>query len=320
MDLSASAAVDSELRSTAAAEAAPAVHPPGDGDEAVTRSPHAPVFVCVIVPFLQASSAAGSEVRRRRRRAGGGGSRAPAPVAAEEALHVAPSTDTAAGVSAQPDAVAGPPPAVEAAPSVPPAIPSSSAPVSRAGGGVRAPGRPAVANSRVSALVEETDVVGEVLSTSQSGGRFLSGAVESGDSVLKRTVFKEMPLDGALLSEKHPGIAALNFHYVCAGVFKQLSDSEPAHRTAVDSAVVSAQCTPGKYPSHPCDHLPPICNTHRSSSQFRKHFLRARGACVCGFCVCAGHVGRGWARPASYWIWKQHHSNISRHQQHQCPA
>ena len=67
---------------------------------------------------------------------------------------------------------------------------------------MRAQGRPVVATSRVSALVEDTDVVGEILSTSQSGGRFLSGAVESGDSVLKRTVFKEMPLDGALLKQR----------------------------------------------------------------------------------------------------------------------
>jgi hypothetical protein len=84
-----------------------------------------------------------------------------------------------------------------AEPQVPPSVESSSVPVSRAGGGFRAQGRPSVASSRVSALVEDTDVVGEIISTSQSGGRFLSGAVESGDSVLKRTVFKEMPLDGS---------------------------------------------------------------------------------------------------------------------------
>ena len=142
-----------------------------------------------------AGSAAGSDVRRRRRRGR-------APVLADDAVPVPQSGDTAAAVSAQPDAVTGPSPPVEAAPSVPPAIPSASAPISRAGGGVRAQGRPVVATSRVSALVEDTDVVGEILSTSQSGGRFLSGAVESGDSVLKRTVFKEMPLDGALLKQR----------------------------------------------------------------------------------------------------------------------
>ena len=83
-------------------------------------------------------------------------------------------------------------------PAAPPAVHSSSGPAPRAGGGARAQGRSAVASSRVSALVEDTDVVGEVVSTSQSGGRFLTVAVESGDSVLNRSVFKEMPLDGPL--------------------------------------------------------------------------------------------------------------------------
>ena len=138
--------------------------------------------------MLQASSVAGSEARRRRRRAGGGGVRAAVPAAAEDAVDHAQPGDPASGVAAA-HSLAGVTDAAQA-PRAPPAIQSLSAPA-------RALGRSAAGSSRVSALVEDTDVVGEVVSTSQSGIRVLSGALESGDSVLKRTVFKEMPLDGS---------------------------------------------------------------------------------------------------------------------------
>jgi hypothetical protein len=138
--------------------------------------------------LLQASSVAGSEARRRRRRAGGVGVRAAVPAAAEDAVDHAQPGDPASGVAAA-HSLAGVTDAAQA-PRAPPAIQSLSAPA-------RALGRSAAASSRVSALVEDTDVVGEVVSTSQSGIRVLSGALESGDSVLKRTVFKEMPLDGS---------------------------------------------------------------------------------------------------------------------------
>jgi hypothetical protein len=179
------------------AEPSPEVPPPAD-DEAVNALRYIPI-ISQQLTHLQASSAAGSEVRRRRRRAGGG-TKAAAPAAVENAesaseLGAGVSEPPADMVQAQRSAAAEP----STAPQVPAAIESASGPTSRSGGGVRAAGRALVSSSRVSSLVEETDVVGEIVSTSQSGGRFLSGAVESGDSVLKRTVFKEMPLDGLLL-------------------------------------------------------------------------------------------------------------------------
>jgi hypothetical protein len=170
---------------------------PAEGDEAV-------ILLEIIISVsngvhVQASSAAGSEVRRRRRRA---------KAASSDAAVTGPQPDdSAAGVVISSDAANSQSPIVEASasasavpisPPAPVATHSSSGPALRAGGGVRAQGRSALASSRVSALVEDADVVGEIIASSQSGGRFLSGAVESGDSVLKRSVFKEMPLDGAL--------------------------------------------------------------------------------------------------------------------------
>ena len=184
--------------------------------------------------MLQASSVAGSEARRRRRRAGGGGVRAAVPAAAEDAAAHAQPGDPASGVTTA-HSLAGVTDAVQA-PRAPPAIPSPSAPA-------RSHGRPgAASSSRVSALVEETDVVGEVVSTSQSGIRVLSGALESGDSVLKRTVFKEMPLDGSFLLSCH----RTETQCPIAGVFKQLSESEAVQRPAVQFDDVPAHCTPGK--------------------------------------------------------------------------
>lgn len=195
---------------SAAADLAPEVQPPADVDEA-------------------ASSAAGSEVRRRRRRAGGGVKAAPSSVVEGEipapASEPPPpaSADSGAGVGAPSHAVAPSDGSAAASAAAPPPIESATLPVTRAVGGFRPQGRSTAASSRVSALVEDTDVVGEIVSTSQNGGRFMSGAVESGDSVLKRTIFKEMPIDG---------------------VFKQLSESEAAQRSVAESVEVSAQCTP----------------------------------------------------------------------------
>lgn len=205
---------------------------------------HPSIFLQFSSVHAQASSVAGSEVRRRRRRV-----KVAAPDAAEDSAAVHQHGDSAAGVASSSDAGlsqgAGAAASSEA-PAPPPAIQSSSDPALHAGTGIRSHGRPVIASSRVSALVEDTDVVGEILSTSQSGGRFLTGAVESGDSVLKRSVFKEMPLDGPL----HVDLTAspCHIHPCCAGVFKQLSESETGRRPALDldAAAVSVQCTPGE--------------------------------------------------------------------------
>lgn len=190
---------------SAAVEPAPEVQPPADVDEAVNY-PHS-IAHAQQLTRVQASSAAGSEVRRRRRRAGGGVKAAPSAVVGGEVPASASeppppaSADSGAGVGASSHDVASSHGSAAASAAAPPPIESSTLPVTRAAGSYRLQGRSAAALSRASALVEDTDVVGEIVSTSQNGSRFMSGAVESGDSVLKRTIFKEMPIDG--MSHSH---------------------------------------------------------------------------------------------------------------------